>query len=96
MDMERVIFFKANIGEGIWSEGLRKKFDLCPISASKAALSPQRSYSPNLGREGVQELILNKHMLCRKLWFFLKQCASEKAKDFSNPLADKFLPILTE
>lgn len=37
MDMERVIFFKANIGEGVWSEGLRKKFDLCPIRESNAS-----------------------------------------------------------
>lgn len=42
-------FLKANIEEGVWSEGLRKKFDLCPVRASNAALSPQRSCSPKPG-----------------------------------------------
>lgn len=52
--------------------------------------------APNLGREGVQELILNRHTRCRNLCFLLKQWASKKAKDFSNPQADRFLPICTE
>lgn len=89
-------FFKQ-ISERVFGVRDRERNLTCVPSEQAMQLSHHRGPTVrNLGREGVQELISNKHTLCRKLCFLLKLWARKKAKGFSNPLADRFLPISVE